>query len=148
MMLVGHRVTHNGAEICEVLKISERSEEKFSEFSQISCCTQCRSASEGTSTTRDVISAPLPRSAEAKRRHCGATVWVLPKAGRFSTTVDLKNQNSFKYKSVIEVRHPPLLAIPCCVLWFYSSSFSTVANFRLVCSKNGFNLFSAKSIYS
>jgi len=61
----GSIITHNGAEICEVLKISERSEEKFSEFSQISCCTQCRSVSEGTSTTRDVISAPLPRSAVA-----------------------------------------------------------------------------------
>jgi hypothetical protein len=40
-------LTHNGAEICEVLKISERSEEKFSEF--------CKSL--------------VARSAEAKRRH-------------------------------------------------------------------------------
>jgi hypothetical protein len=37
---------YNGAEICEVLKISEQSEEKFSEFLQISCCTQCRSGAE------------------------------------------------------------------------------------------------------
>jgi hypothetical protein len=40
------KIATNGAEICEVLKISERSEEKFSEFLQISCCTQCRSEAE------------------------------------------------------------------------------------------------------
>jgi hypothetical protein len=45
-------ITHNGAEICEVLKISERSEEKFSELRK----------------------SLVVRSAEAKRRYCGATV--------------------------------------------------------------------------